>query len=115
MRRTSYAALARRAANSSVSTIAPTPASTLRLFGPWHVNVGSGEGIAILDLTRFVCGVVGFGGRIVHDLSKPDGTPQKLMSADRLRGLGWVPRIALAESVRRTYDWFASRTGVEAV
>jgi GDP-L-fucose synthase len=71
-----------------------------------HVNVGSGDDISILDLTRLVCDVVGFEGEIVHDLSKPDGTPRKLMSADRIRGLGWKPSIALEEGVRATYAWF---------
>ena len=74
--------------------------------GDEHVNVGSGEDIAILDLTRLVCEVVGFEGEIVHDLEKPDGTPRKLMSADKIRGLGWAPRIGLEEGIRQTYDWF---------
>lgn len=74
--------------------------------GEEHVNVGSGEDITILELTQLVCEVVGFEGKIVHDLSKPDGTPRKLMSADKLRGLGWKPRIALRDGVRASYDWF---------
>ena len=74
--------------------------------GAEHVNVGSGEDISILDLTRLVCDVVGFKGEIVHDLSKPDGTPRKLMSADRLRAMGWAPRRGLREGVAETYAWF---------
>jgi GDP-L-fucose synthase len=71
-----------------------------------HVNVGSGEDIPILDLTRLVCEVVGFDGAIVTDPSKPDGTPRKLMSADKLRGLGWAPSIGLRDGVASTYRWF---------
>lgn len=71
-----------------------------------HVNVGSGEDIAILDLTRLVCQVVGYDGEIVHDLSKPDGTPRKLMSADKLRAMGWAPSIALEQGIREVYAWF---------
>lgn len=74
--------------------------------GEEHVNVGSGEDITILELTQLVCEVVGFEGKIVHDLSKPDGTPRKLMSADKLRGLGWKPKIALRDGVSASYDWF---------
>ncbi len=74
--------------------------------GDMHVNVGSGEDISILDLTRLVCGIVGFDGRIVHDLSKPDGTPRKLMSADRLRGMGWAPTIDLETGVSLVYEAF---------
>lgn len=74
--------------------------------GGEHVNVGSGEDLSILELTQLVCSIVGFEGRIVHDLSKPDGTPRKLMSADKLRGMGWVPRIGLEAGVAETYRWF---------
>ena len=68
-----------------------------------HVNVGSGKDIAIIDLARLVCEVVGFEGEIRTDPSKPDGTPRKLMSGDRLRALGWAPRISLRSGVASTY------------
>ncbi|WP_196259691.1 GDP-L-fucose synthase [Pelagibacterium limicola] len=71
-----------------------------------HVNVGSGEDISILDLARLVCRVVGFDGVIEHDLTKPDGTSRKLMSSDRLRGMGWMPKIGLQDGIARTYRWF---------
>ena len=76
--------------------------------GAGHVNVGSGTDLSILELTQLVCSVVGFTGEIVHDLSKPDGTPRKLMSADKLRGMGWSPRIELADGIAETYRWFLS-------
>ncbi|MBY5571084.1 GDP-L-fucose synthase [Rhizobium leguminosarum] len=71
-----------------------------------HVNVGSGEDIEIIELTRLVCRVVGYEGRIVHDLSKPDGTPRKLMSNQKLREMGWKPHIPLEDGIRATYAWF---------
>jgi len=74
--------------------------------GESHVNVGSGEDISILDLTRMVCKIIGFEGEIVHDLSKPDGTPRKLMSAEKLRELGWEAKIGLEDGIARTYEWF---------
>lgn len=74
--------------------------------GHEHVNVGSGEDVTILELTQLVCDVVGFTGDIVHDLSKPDGTPRKLMSADKLRGMGWTPSIELKQGIAGTYQWF---------
>lgn len=76
--------------------------------GDEHVNVGSGEDLTILELTRLVCRVIGYDGEIVHDLSKPDGTPRKLMSGDRIRELGWVPSIDLEEGIRQTYQHFLS-------
>ena len=73
-----------------------------------HVNVGSGEDITIHELTQVVCDVVGFTGQIVADPSKPDGTPRKLMSADKLRAMGWAPKIALRDGIETAYKWFLS-------
>jgi GDP-L-fucose synthase len=71
-----------------------------------HVNVGAGKDVTILELTRLVCEIVGFAGGIAHDHSKPDGTPQKLMSIDKIRSLGWSPQIELRPGVASTYAWF---------
>jgi GDP-L-fucose synthase len=71
-----------------------------------HVNVGSGSDISILELARLVCDEIGFSGEITHDLSKPDGTPRKLMSSEQLLALGWAPKITLPEGIRSTYAWF---------
>jgi GDP-L-fucose synthase len=76
------------------------------------INVGSGEEVSILDLAHLVKSVVGFEGAITHDLSKPDGTPRKLMDNSRLTALGWKASISLAEGVRSVYaslkdkDWY---------
>lgn len=74
--------------------------------GMEHVNVGSGTDLTILELTKMVCDIIGFEGEIVHDLSKPDGTPRKLMSADKLKNMGWRPKIDLRDGVKSTYEWF---------
>jgi GDP-L-fucose synthase len=71
-----------------------------------HVNVGTGEDITILELTRLVCEIVGFTGPIEHDYSKPDGTPRKLISIDKIRALGWSPQIELRPGIASTYAWF---------
>ncbi|TCL72986.1 GDP-L-fucose synthase [Rhizobium sp. BK251] len=80
-----------------------------------HVNIGSGSDVTILELTELVCKVVGFEGNIVHDLSKPDGTPRKLMSAERLRGLGWYPRISLEDGLADAYQAFLDGNYAERV
>ncbi len=74
--------------------------------GESHVNVGSGEDITIRDLVEAIAQVVGFEGRIVNDPSRPDGTPRKLMSAGKLKALGWRPKIDLTEGLRGTYEWY---------
>jgi GDP-L-fucose synthase len=71
-----------------------------------HINVGSGRDVTILELSEMVKRAVGFDGTITKDVSKPDGTPRKLMSAEKLRSLGWGPRIALEDGIAMTYDWF---------
>ena len=74
--------------------------------GAQHVNVGSGTDVTIGELAELVANVVGFEGEIVRDTSKPDGTPRKLMSGDKLAALGWAPKIGLREGVEATYRWF---------
>ena len=76
--------------------------------GSEHINVGSGEEVTIDDLARLVAEVIGFKGEIVRDLSKPDGTPRKLMNGDRLRTLGWERRIGLPEGIANVYRDFLS-------
>lgn len=74
--------------------------------GDSHVNVGSGIDVTIDELARLVMEAVGFSGALEHDTSKPDGTPRKLMSNDRLATMGWSPRISLQDGLRTTYQWF---------
>ncbi|MBT3072158.1 GDP-L-fucose synthase [Rhodomicrobium sp. Az07] len=77
-----------------------------------HVNVGSGEDLTILELAHLVCAIVNFEGEIVHDFSKPDGTPRKLMSADLIKSLGWKPRIGLREGIENAYASFLHSGGL---
>lgn len=71
-----------------------------------HINVGSEEEISIFELAKLVARIIGFNGEVTRDISKPDGTPRKLMAADKLRQMGWRPEISLEDGVRTTYDWF---------
>jgi GDP-L-fucose synthase len=79
--------------------------------GEGHLNVGCGEDLTIMELARLVCEVVGFAGAIETDPSKPDGTPRKLLSVERLASLGWQPRIGLREGIAATYEWFRAHRG----
>ena len=76
-----------------------------------HINVGSGEDLTIAELAQSVCEVVGFKGAITRDLSKPDGTPRKLMAGDKLRALGWRPRISLKDGLADAYGAFLAADG----
>ena len=83
------------------------------LDGPPLINIGCGEDQTILQLAELVREVVGYTGRFRCDSSKPDGTPQKLLSGDRLRALGWGPRVTLPEGIRLAYQDYLSRAPME--
>jgi GDP-L-fucose synthase len=71
------------------------------------VNIGTGEDITIKDLALMVKDVVDYSGNIEHDLSKPDGTPRKLMDVQKLNTLGWKAQTALREGIEKVYREFA--------
>jgi len=73
---------------------------------PDWTNVGYGDDISIAELAALVASTVGYGGEIVPDPSKPDGTPRKLMDSSRLRELGWTPQIDLATGLASAYQDF---------
>ncbi len=70
------------------------------------INVGTGEDVTIADLAELVREIVYPEAKLVYDVSKPDGTPRKLLDVSRLHALGWKHHIELADGIRRTYDWF---------
>ena len=74
--------------------------------GEDHVNLGSGSDLTIGELAETVCRVVGFEGTIERDLTKPDGTPRKLMDGSRIAAMGWTPTIALQDGIEDAYRWF---------
>lgn len=76
---------------------------------PPLVNIGCGEDLTILELAELIRGVVGYAGRFRFDTSKPDGTPRKLLSVERLRQLGWSPRIDLEEGIGLAYRDYLAR------
>lgn len=71
-----------------------------------HINVGTGQEVAIADLADMVRRIVYPAAKIVYDISKPDGTPRKLLDVSRLHSLGWRHRTSLGEGIERTYEWF---------
>jgi len=71
-----------------------------------HINVGTGVDCTIRELAETMKEVIEFGGELVFDTSKPDGTPRKLMDVSRLRALGWGASIRLKDGLRQTYDWY---------
>jgi len=70
------------------------------------VNIGTGTDLTIAELAGIVARVVGYGGDIRWDLTKPDGTPQKLLNVGRIHDLGWRASVDLEEGIQRTYRWY---------
>jgi len=77
--------------------------------GPNHLNVGTGVDVTIREAAETVAEVVGYGGAITWDASKPDGTPRKLLDVSRLAALGWRARIGLRDGLTSTYGDFAAQ------
>jgi GDP-L-fucose synthase len=81
--------------------------------GEKFVNIGSGKDLTIKDLALLIKDIVGYAGEIVHDLTKPDGTPRKLMDVSYLHSLGWKHKIELPEGIKQVYEDFKKKEGIK--
>ena len=70
------------------------------------INVGTGKDITIKELAITIADVVGFKGEIVWDTSKPNGTPRKVLNVDKIKSLGWKPKVGLREGIEKTYELY---------
>jgi GDP-L-fucose synthase len=70
------------------------------------INVGTGKDITIKELASTIADVVGFKGEIVWDTSKPNGTPRKVLNVDKIKSLGWEPKVGLREGIQKTYELY---------
>lgn len=74
-----------------------------------HVNLGTGKDLSIGELAQIVKEVVGYEGKIVNDLTKPDGTPRKLLDVSRLEATGWKYKTELREGIEKVYKWYLEK------
>ena len=70
------------------------------------INVGTGKDTTIKELATTIADVVGFKGEIVWDTSKPNGTPRKVLNVDKIKSLGWEPKVGLREGIEKTYELY---------
>jgi GDP-L-fucose synthase len=77
--------------------------------GVEHINVGTGEDITIKELAHTISDVVGFMGDVEWDTIKPNGTPRKVLNVDKIKSLGWEPKIGLREGIEKTYEWYKTQ------
>ena len=71
-----------------------------------HINVGTGEDVTIKELAETIVDVVGYKNYYEWDTSKPNGTPRKVLNVDKIKSLGWKPKISLREGIKSTYEWY---------
>jgi GDP-L-fucose synthase len=74
------------------------------------VNIGTGVDLTIKELAEMIKGIVGYQGELVFNTAKPDGTPRKLLDVSKLHALGWQARTSLEDGIKRTYEWYVSKT-----
>lgn len=72
------------------------------------INVGSGMVVSIKELAEMVKNKVGYSGNIIWDTTKPNGTPVRQISNEKINGLGWKAKISLEEGLTKTIDWYLS-------
>ena len=77
-----------------------------------HINVGTGEDVSIKELAETIVDVVGYKNDYEWDTSKPNGTPRKVLNVDKIKSLGWEPKISLREGIESTYEWFKENVDV---
>ncbi len=77
-----------------------------RYDSPEIINIGCGEDVTIRELAELLCEIIGYKGELTFDTTKPDGTPRKLLSVDKIKALGWSPRVSLREGIEKTYRWY---------
>jgi GDP-L-fucose synthase len=74
-----------------------------------HVNIGTGIDLTIRDLAQTIKRVVGYKGRIIFDVTKPDGTPRKLLNVDLIKNLGWKAQTNLIDGLTSSYHDYLLR------
>jgi len=79
---------------------------------PEPINVGTGEDVTIKELAETIVDVVGYKNYYEWDTSKPNGTPRKVLNVDKMKSLGWEPKIGLREGIESTYAWYKENADV---
>lgn len=73
---------------------------------PEILNIGTGKDITIKELTELISNIIEYDGKIEWDVSKPNGTPRKVLNVDKIKSIGWSPKIGIRQGICETYEWY---------
>ena len=77
------------------------------------INIGTGEDVTIKELAELIVDITKYQNDYEWDTSKPNGTPRKVLNIDKIKSLGWEPKMSLREGIESTYDWYKKSIGYE--
>jgi len=69
------------------------------------INIGTGSDITIANLAQLIQNITGYTGKIIFDKTRPDGTPKKQLNINKIKNLGWSPKIPLKVGIQNTLNW----------
>lgn len=81
---------------------------------PDFMNIGTGEDIEIGEIAKLIAHKMGYKGRLVFDVSKPDGTLRKLLDVNKIKKLGWEPSVSLSEGLDRSIAFFLKEKNAQS-
>jgi GDP-L-fucose synthase len=79
-----------------------------------HINVGTGQDVTIRELALLISELTGYEGEILWDFNKADGTPRKVLDVQRIKKLGWTPKISLRDGIQSTINWYIQNSSSES-
>ena len=77
-----------------------------------HINIGFGNDVTIKELAKQLVKIVGYKGKIIYDLNKPDGVLRKLMDSSLIESLGWKASVSLEDGLALTYNDYLKNKNV---
>ena len=79
------------------------------------INVGVGSDISIKELANMISSIVDYEGEIIWDVSKPDGTPKKLLDISKLKHVGWEAKTSLKKGIELTLQNYIEELGTKSI
>jgi GDP-L-fucose synthase len=70
------------------------------------INVGTGKDMTIKEVVKLLSNIIDYRGEVNWDTSKPNGTPRKVLNIDKIKSLGWNPKISIHDGLYKTYQWY---------